>query len=241
MTLIREVQQSLPPHGRITPGRLSLRELAEVLLPRFDEKGAHRSLRTTQSDDEARSMLYVISFTEPCPGCGARVQRDSDAGGCANVVCPNCMANFRCVTTMGEGMSNGEAQDMNLLGVVDKDKLRERLDQGICAIPASSTWQLCRLLVTAVEAAEESERLRKGLALSTLDSVGCLLTDAFAMLSQGRLCFAHVDLRRCLAECGITPTPNESRLMWHRYAGEEPAGVNFAEFNKQLRPFAMRI
>lgn len=240
VTLIREVQQSRPADQHATPGRLALRELGEALLPKFGEK--HRGLRDTKSDEEARSLLYVISFTEPCPSCGARVQRDSEAGMCAMVVCPRaaCKTRFRCLTTLGGLADTAEVVDVNFLGVVDRYTMKERLDRSLAAIPASARWQLCRLLVTAVEAAEETERLRKGLSLGTCSSVGCLLTDAFAMLSQGRQWFAHVDLRRCLANSEIQPSPNESRLMWYRYAGES-SEVSFAEFSKQLRPFAMRV
>merc|ERR1719171_3078007 len=108
------------------------------------------------SDEEAQSQMYILRHTEPCPGCGARTQRDADAAGCPNVTCPVCGSLFRCFTVKG----NADLNDAYNMG-----------------LGASTQYQLCRLVEATAASAEENEQLRKRLSLRCASGLLSLLTD----------------------------------------------------------------
>lgn len=69
------------------------------LLALVDREGHEKGLRkkvVDSLDPKELSERYIMYYTVPCPGCGARVQRDAESGGCPSVKCPCCMTTFRC-------------------------------------------------------------------------------------------------------------------------------------------------
>lgn len=69
------------------------------LLALVDREGHEQGLRRKVVDSlspEELSQRYLMYYTVSCPGCGARVQRDADSGGCPSVKCPFCASHFRC-------------------------------------------------------------------------------------------------------------------------------------------------
>ncbi|CAE7350817.1 unnamed protein product, partial [Symbiodinium sp. CCMP2456] len=75
-------------------GYLTFRDLGKLIYPLQSKE--HKAMCDSATDDEAKSILYLLQFSEPCPRCGFRIQRDSESSACPNVVCSNCGAAFRC-------------------------------------------------------------------------------------------------------------------------------------------------
>ncbi|CAE7255006.1 unnamed protein product, partial [Symbiodinium sp. CCMP2456] len=75
-------------------GYLTFRDLGKLIYPLQSKE--HTAMCGSATDDEAKSILYLLQFSEPCPRCGFRIQRDSESSACPNVVCSKCGAAFRC-------------------------------------------------------------------------------------------------------------------------------------------------
>eukprot|EP00931_Biecheleriopsis_adriatica_P056379 TRINITY_DN33408_c0_g1_i2.p1 TRINITY_DN33408_c0_g1~~TRINITY_DN33408_c0_g1_i2.p1 ORF type:complete len:720 (-),score=100.11 TRINITY_DN33408_c0_g1_i2:52-2211(-) len=206
-------QVTWPSTAIIANEQLLLRDIASLVLPVASE--AYRSTLSALNDDEARSVLYLLKNSEPCPGCGSRIQRSAEAAGCPSVTCPVCGTQFQCFIVAGDRM--------------------EKL-----SLPLTSTgqYQVYRLLSVALEAAEEMEKDRRDLFL-VLSQELCGLCDIFASLSgsRDRLGFTQGDLRHAIAVQGLPqPQNKEMDLLWQRYAPHGSITVNFMDFKNQLQP-----
>lgn len=196
----------------LMPEYLTFRDLATLLLP----AGSNllEALLEAQTDNEARSVLYLLKNSEPCPGCGFRAQRSADVAGCPSVTCPACRTQFQCFNVVS-------------------DRPGPKLP-----LTAACRHQLHRLLTVALEAADELERDRRDLAL-VLSKEVCGLCDMFVAISgmRDRLGFYQTDLRRAFVVQGL-PVPHglEMDLLWHRYAPRRADMVNFTNFRGQLQP-----
>lgn len=215
--LIREVQHGVK-HKNVFSGRLSMREVGLMVLPKFSEECD--ALQRATCDEEVKSMLYILRFSEPCPGCGTRVQRDADAAGCPNVSCPLCRTIFRCFTVVG---------NTNTFWPAEADRL---IDAGL---PSATQLNLFRLIEASAASAEENERQRKRLQLCHVDGLLNMLHHAFSMISTRKSYFTITDLRRALFQYKHWSTERELQLIWDRYAGGSNE-VNLAAFTQQLRP-----
>eukprot|EP00438_Fugacium_kawagutii_P033686 Skav203317 [mRNA] locus=scaffold1007:114717:118200:- [translate_table: standard] len=94
----------LDPLGKATMpskplGYMSFRDVGKLIFPITSKE--HKAMCDATSDDEAKSVLYILHFSEPCPQCGFRIQRDSDSAGCPNVICSHCKAPFRLSNAVG--------------------------------------------------------------------------------------------------------------------------------------------
>lgn len=197
--------------GRMGGDHLLFQDVCSLVLPLGSE--AHKQVQDSLTDHEARSILYLLRNSEPCPGCGFRVQRNADAAGCPSVRCPACRTNFQCFMVAG--------------------------DRSEVALPltSASRYQAYRLLCTAMQAAEEAENDRRDLSLMLAQEL-CGLCDVFAAIAgtRDRLGFNEPDLRRAFALQGL-PQPHgvEMDLMWSRYASQDNSRVNFLDFKSQLQ------
>lgn len=218
--LVKEVQLRHPAGSmHISPNRLSLRELGTLLLPM--ETQAHDEVVIASSDAEALSVLYVLRNSEPCPGCGARIQRDADATGCPMVSCPLCGTTFQCNFAV------------SLVGLEEP-----------CSVSAPTQFHLFKLLDIAAQASAEIEKMREQVALLMQRNVTATLTDAFASISGERPSFTSEDLQRALCSRGLSVSEEELGFLWRRYA---PAGhgttaeASFPHFARHLQPRAPPI
>jgi len=191
------------------PGQLSFREIGSLVFPVGSEE--HEALCAASSDAEARSILYLLKNSEPCPRCGMRAQRDADAAGCPSVTCPVCGASFRCFAVVGD------APGPEPVG-----------------LSPSSSYQLFRLVDTAARAASDVEAERARLAAQPGFDI-CTLSDAFSSLAGERVSFSIEGLRRALAHHSVHVTEAELGLLWERYAPHGAASVSFPDFVRQLR------
>mmetsp|Transcript_159270 Transcript_159270/g.511001 ORF Transcript_159270/g.511001 Transcript_159270/m.511001 type:complete len:808 (-) Transcript_159270:227-2650(-) len=197
--------------------RLSLRDLGLLLC----QAGSQESIavREAKTDDDARSALYILRFTEPCPRCTARVQRDADAAGCPTVTCPVCRTSFRCFCVVGD--SSG--------------------DFAVAPLPTASRYQLSRFMGFAVKAAAELEQDRKKLSL-LLTYDGYSLSDVFGYFVGAQATLHLADLRRTFFQHGPPLSERALGLLWRRYApwkaGDSSAleGVSLPDFRRQLHP-----
>jgi len=211
--LIREVQNRRRHDPNRGAAQLSLRELA-VLLHR-QGVAEHQVLEGCTSDEEARGALCALRCTEACPGCSARIQRESESTDCPNVTCPLCGKAFQCFTVAG-------AVDKQL----DNYKLPPYVQQSVCQV-----------LKATADAAEEMEGLRKQLVLGYSNRI---IDSAFYALSEGKNFMTYVDLRRALYRWRQQPSDPELRLLWHRYAPGN-LQITLTTFAQQLQPTFGRV
>lgn len=229
--LARETQLRRCYDQDSAPGRLSLRDLAILVLPANSE--AFEAVCAAASDSEARSALYLLRHSEACPRCGVRVQRDGDAAGCPNVTCPICNATFHCFCVVGDR---------------DKRWFHQGGEAEMTLTP-NGKYQVHRLICTAARIAEDLDLDRRGLARH-LPGESCdlaVLSEAFNVLARDRPAaagFSQPDLRRAFAELGLHLAEDELQLLWRRYHAPRPEGaassklVPFCDFSRQLRPHA---
>ncbi|CAK8995352.1 Uncharacterized protein SCF082_LOCUS4321 [Durusdinium trenchii] len=194
------------------PDSLDFRDMAVLTLSLTSE--ACQASMDANSDNEAKSVLYLLRSSEPCPGCGCRVQRSADAAGCPSVTCPVCRTPFKCYHVQG--------------------------DRPEPCYPLTSTAKtnLYRLLGGALEAADELERERRELAAFLTHEI-CGLCDVFTALACGRdsLGFSQLDLRRAFAAQGLPAPTGGWWVMWRRFAAPNSSSVSFLDFKGQLQPF----
>mmetsp|Transcript_146577 Transcript_146577/g.408363 ORF Transcript_146577/g.408363 Transcript_146577/m.408363 type:complete len:644 (-) Transcript_146577:209-2140(-) len=222
--LIREIQNGRYHDANFVRGQLSLREVGALV----HRKGTieHEAMDASTTDHDAKSSLYIMRFTEPCPGCGSRIQRDADATGCPNVTCPVCHRSFQCYTLMGDIGAGGQPHP-----VTDTDHLFH------ATLPSTVQQDLFRIIEAHATAADEIEGLRKQLMLTHADS---LLTDTFNAISGGKHFFTFVDLRRVLFQYKYWASERELELIWHRYARSADK-VTLAGYAQQLQPVMSRV
>jgi len=213
--LVHEVQLRRRYDQVVLPGRLSLREVGALVFPVGSRE--YEAVGSATSDAEAKSMLYLLRYSEPCPGCGVRVQRDADAAGCPSVVCPICGTPFRCFCIMGDACA-GDPQDPT----------------GEAPLSPSTRYRLYRLVSAAARAAHDIEFDRKILSLMQGFDVRAL-SDIFGHIAGGQLSFAATDLRRVLAEQCVSFSEEELGHVWRRYAPQGGATVAFPDFVRQLK------
>jgi hypothetical protein len=208
--LSHELHRRQPPTCLASSNRLSLRDLGLLVFP--VASGEYNEMIQAKNDAEARSVLYLLRNSEPCPGCGTRVQRDADAMGCPSVTCTVCGTLFRCFVVVSDHVS------LETLG----------------PIPASTQFQLYRLIDTAAHVAVDLEKERKQLLLLGLETVATL-KQAFTEISEGRLRFGVDDLRRALFAKQIFVSERDLDIFWRRFSLSSHE-VDFEKFSQQLRP-----
>jgi len=190
------------------PGQLNLAELTHLLFPRPSEEWIN--MNPFMTDDEAKSVLYIVRSTVACPGCGTRTQRTVE--GCPQVTCPVCGSVFRC----------------NLIGDDREQRFKLTLTQ---------KHLIRQYIKCAVDTAEEQERLRKTLACHGYngESISSILLDAFLLMADDKGYVTFSDLKRILlTEKSVRLVDLE--LLWYRYARDKKR-IGFVEFAQQLRPF----
>jgi len=211
--LIREVQNRRRHDPNRGATQLSLRELAVLL--RRQGVPEHHILEGCTNDEEARGALCVLQCTEACPGCSARIQRESDSTDCPNVVCPLCGKAFQCFTVV--------------------DVVKKHTNN--CELPHLALQSVCQVLKATADAAEEMEGLRKELVLGYTNRI---IDVTFYALSEGRNFMTYVDLRRALYRWRQEPSDPELRLLWHRYAPGN-LQITLTTFAQQLQPTFGRV
>lgn len=209
VALVRDLQLRQRFDSVTLPGQLSFREVGTLIFSIGSPE--HKAICSAASDAEARSILYLLKYSEPCPRCGMRAQRDADAAGCPSVTCPVCGATFRCYTVMGDfpGFE-------------------------VSILSPSGSYQLFRVVDAAARAAQNVEVERKMLAAQPGFDI-CTLSDAFSGLAGERMSFTQEDLRFSLARHGVPVTERELSLLWSRYAPLGTTCVPFPDFVRQLR------
>jgi len=210
-SLVHEVQLRQPRNQVLTPGQLSLRALGTMLFPSNSQEYA--AMRAASSDAEALSILYCLYYSEACPGCGFRVQRDADAAGCPEVTCPNCGTRFRCFIVVGD---SGPHESF--------------------VLPPSVLYHLHSLIDFAASAAEELEQGRKQLASLMATDVLSLLSETFASFAEGRMYLTLSDLRRAVLSQDLYLSERQFDLLWRRYSPEDAPEVSFTDYVRQLKP-----
>lgn len=217
--LVRQAKQPWQPPSSdqgadaALPGRLSLRDLGLVIYPSGSQE--YDALRAADSDDEAKSILYLLRNSDPCPGCGLRAQRNADAAGCPSVTCPACGTAFRCFSVVRDGVPLSAPQAE--------------------PVPAAARHQLHRLLSSAARLADALETDRRRLA-QRLTSFGCSLGGVFSAIAGGRSVLGAADLRRALLRCGLQLPEHELGLLWRRYSPPGATAVEPWDFARQLQP-----
>lgn len=221
VSLIHEVLLLRPREAAAIPGRLTLRELGTLVLPTASQE--HEATLAATSDDELRSILYLLRFSEPCPRCSIRVQRDADSAGCPSVTCPVCGSIFRCFVVVGDFYNGASAE------------------RG--PMPVAAQYHLFRLLDTAARVAHELEQARKHLQLMSGTSIEeiSMLSTAFAHIADGRLSLLMGDLRRALFGQGMSISERQLGLLWRRYAPQSGVEINFSDFVRHLKPSEFRF
>ncbi|CAE7476687.1 unnamed protein product [Symbiodinium natans] len=188
-------------------GHLTFRDLGKLIFPIQTKE--YKAMCDSATDDEAKSILYLLQYSEPCPRCGFRIQRDSDSAGCPNVVCSHCQAAFRCFVVA-----------------------RPFLDAP--AASAADRYTLCRLIAAVARTAENLELDRKRLAAHAGFDQTCL-REVFHYISSGQPTFDIVGLRQAFRDQQIPVAEKELDLLWQRYAPSFGAGVSLEHFQRQLR------
>lgn len=210
--LIREVQLRRTRDFSAMEGRLSFRELGSLVLRAGT--AMRDAMETAQTDEEARSISYLLRNSEPCPRCGIRIQRDADCAGCPTVKCSACGASFRCFAVLGDA------------------------PRYIPPLSVSTQYHLHRLIGVAGSTALELEGSRKELSRMPGRDLYCTLSSVFNQVAGGRLCMSLYDLRRAMLHRHLGISEQELSLLGHRYAKKSAVEVSFAEFARQLTPQA---
>lgn len=214
--LMRETRLRRPYDSTARPGRLTLRDLATLVLRR--STAAYEAVCSAPTDDAARSVLYILQHSEPCPGCGVPVQRDGDCAGCPNVTCPVCCSTFRCACVVRD------------CGALER------------ALTLHEKFQLHRLLCEAARVAEAFDLDRRELATCVGEKDLEVFSEAFAALSaEGGQGFSFDDLRVALADLTAHQLGElELAMLWNRLSPLQPSGrasdqVYFSEFLRQIK------
>mmetsp|Transcript_68795 Transcript_68795/g.150342 ORF Transcript_68795/g.150342 Transcript_68795/m.150342 type:complete len:460 (-) Transcript_68795:369-1748(-) len=204
--------------------RLSFRDVA-LLICRVDSP-EYQAVRDAKTDDEARSSLYILQNTEPCPKCGIRVQRDADAAGCPSVTCPVCYTSFRCFCVMGDRGAFA----------------------GTPKLPIPAQYQLSRLISLFAKSSVELEQARRR-TTALLSYDGKTLGDAFGALTGVKASLTLTDLKNALFEHSVPLSEPLLMLLWRRFAvwktscsvlaaaslGFKGDGVSLPDFRRQLQ------
>jgi len=193
-------------------GHLTMCSLGLLLFPMHSKE--FEIVMRAGSDQEALSEIHVHKFSEPCPGCSIRVQRDGDSTGCPSVTCPVCNTSFQCHTVMGDG---------------DIRQWEEH------RVPHSVQYQLHRLIDIAAVAADELECGRKKLSFLPKQNLMSTLSAAFAHIANDRSSFVMADLRRAFLNAEMVLSEPELAALWRRYQPLH-SEVNFSAFVAQLKP-----
>lgn len=210
-TLVHELQLRTPRDNSPIPGHLSMRSVGILIFPVQSKE--FEIVVNARTDHDAMSELYLHRRAESCPGCGVRVQRDTDAASCPDVECPLCNTKFQCHVVESDGVVHWEEH----------------------AVPNSVQFHVHRLLDVAARAAEEFEKGRKKLASFSRRDVLRTLSDVFSFIAEGRLSFTMADLRRAFTDHDIFLSDKEFRLLWRRYQPLHFPDVGFSDFATQLR------
>mmetsp|Transcript_22402 Transcript_22402/g.49608 ORF Transcript_22402/g.49608 Transcript_22402/m.49608 type:complete len:702 (+) Transcript_22402:78-2183(+) len=243
-TLVSELRLiAMPPHDRqptlpkedaledlgldsaALPGRLSLRALSLLFLS--PGTLVRRKVLGAMSDDEVRSRLYVLRHTVPCCGCGADVQRSSDAFACPVVQCPVCGAAFEClVVEPDEQIASSTG-----FGPLHKDV-------------ATSVAKLIAVGAAAARSVEDARQLAAGSSYASIaqalalddSSAKRICADVYsAICPAGGLGISMSDLRRAFVEHGIWVAEKELQHVWTRYAGAQGC-ISLATWTRHLMP-----
>jgi len=134
-------------------GQLTFRELALLLVPFGGRE--FEALLDTSSDQEARSALYILRSSEPCPKCRYRIQRSGDCSGCPIVTCPICDHAFRCVTVVSDENPRRAVRTEAEVG----RKLRFGINAAARAPPTDATVRAARAMAPPMIAAGPTESL----------------------------------------------------------------------------------
>eukprot|EP00927_Polykrikos_kofoidii_P042493 TRINITY_DN36486_c0_g1_i1.p1 TRINITY_DN36486_c0_g1~~TRINITY_DN36486_c0_g1_i1.p1 ORF type:complete len:849 (-),score=101.77 TRINITY_DN36486_c0_g1_i1:164-2710(-) len=212
--LLNEIQLRHPRSKAYIPGRLSMREIAMLVLPVNSHE--FKIVQGAACDDEAKTELYLMRNSEACPTCGIRVQRSGDCAGCPNVRCVACGTSFRCFCVVSD---YAPSSTVNADG------------------PLSLTlrYQLHQLVDSSARAAEDLERERRRLS-ATVGFDLTALSDVFSRLTNGNPCMRRTELRLALSDIGLHLSEQELDLLWRRYAPHGGFEVSFSEFARQLKP-----
>lgn len=207
-------------HGESTAlGQISLRELGRMVLKRGTTE--FEAWDTADTDDDARSLQYLLRFTDPCPGCGARIQRDAeDVEGCPTVTCPLCGKVFQCFKLVGDGI--GDRSDLYELG--------SRTGGGVKLLSAVEHG-LAQVIEASASAAEEGERLRRQLVQGDLHGQ---VANIFPLLTDSGVALGFWDLDRRLRQHGHSLTAPEFELLWSRFARTGERVVTLSDFTGEL-------
>lgn len=208
--LVHEVQRRRPRDFSVVDGRLSFRELGSLVLKAGTE--VREAVDNAATDDEARSMVYLLRNSEPCPNCGIRIQRDADSAGCPSVTCTVCGTSFRCFAVLGD------------------------LPRYIPPLSASVQYHLYRLFEVAGSAAADLERARRELSLLPGRDLYCTLSSVFTHVAGGPLSMSMQDLRCALTGRYVAISEQELALLRDRYSRRGSSDVTFADFVRQLTP-----
>jgi len=200
-------------------GRLSMAEIVHLVCPADSE--IVKNCPKNATDEDVLSVLYELRHTNPCPGCGIRVQRTVE--GCPSVTCPMCFTAFRCTKI--------EDRDCVSFGKYHTDEP---------TISRSTRACVQKCLKRLIDYAEDAERLKKSLACSSWESLSTVIMDSFLELSKQKGHFDLMDLKQQMSLHNMWRSEKEFQMMWRRFAGDKPR-AEFPTFADQLRPYAAQV
>lgn len=207
--LLHEVHLRRPRHQLSASGKWTFRDLASFILQ--VDTPEYEAITSARSDDDARSIAYLLRNSDPCPGCGIRIQRDADSAGCPTVTCTICRMPFKCYAVL----SDYTRPDFQL--------------------SVAGQYQLYRMISQAATCAYELEQAREKLSLLPGGDAMCTLSAVFSYISEGRLSISIDDLHRCFLNHSIDVSMKELFLLRQRY-GKAASQVSFSDFVRQLSP-----
>eukprot|EP00930_Biecheleria_cincta_P020242 TRINITY_DN15266_c0_g1_i1.p1 TRINITY_DN15266_c0_g1~~TRINITY_DN15266_c0_g1_i1.p1 ORF type:complete len:1254 (-),score=117.23 TRINITY_DN15266_c0_g1_i1:37-3798(-) len=193
--------------GRGSAGQLSFRDVGQIVFPM--ESKEYKAMREAGSDNESKSILYLLLFSEACPRCGMRCQRQSDASGCPVVPCGYCKAPFRCYIIETASLDDGKQAS------------------------AADRFSFCKVLAAAARTAENLELDRKRLAAQPGFNT-TTLKEVFNYISRCQPSFDGNDLRHAFLDQNVAASEKELDLIWHRYAPGFGENVAFEDFAPHL-------
>lgn len=193
--------------GKGAAGQLSFRDIGQMIFPM--ESKEYKAMREASSDNESKNILYLLLFSEACPRCGMRCQRQSDSAGCPIVPCGHCKAPFRCQVIETTSLDDGKQAT------------------------AADRYSFCKVLAAAARTAESLELDRKRLAAQPgFDTT--TLKQVFNYISRSQSSFDGNDLRHALLDQNVAASEKELDLIWHRYAPGFGENVAFEDFTPHL-------
>lgn len=194
-------------------GRLSFRELGA--LTAWLGSPELQAVARAESDEEARSELYVLRHSTPCPRCGCRAQRDANSACCPLVTCPICSTAFRCLIVAGDGP------------LARRDLLE--------LLPQPTVARLHALVKAAGRDAHALQQARRYVWECRLESGSSAVTSTFGALTCGHHLLTLKHLREGLVDYGIWFSERDLGYVWKRFAGGSH-GITLADFSCRLRP-----